>query len=683
MDKNNYGTYEYLSTNNVDDASNQFFVVQEDGTFLINRQVQYVTQVQDVKEVLDDVQPCTVYDVTQQQFYVDVENSSELISVSDQLIIPPRPNNLYANNFLLPSESITNDTANNHMDQDISDEEYKPNNTQMDIDVDTNINKDINNYYTEITLNDEQYSQLEKKGWILLENSDKIFMLDTMGGLRDISTDEKLIEKLKTDNESYDLKKECSSVKMKNTNKYDKTPHDFPVQQDTVEYVIRCDDDNVQNLPFVITDKEECSTSQQIQSKHYNQILPSVTSATENKEKIKIGKNEQENPENVKIFLMNNDTSDSTNQDNNVLRIKTKLSFKDFPNKIVLGKTINGKKLVAKVKKKKIGGNEVINSDDNDTNDVIAPTHSKDSCEESSQQSTKSVGLDEMEFTSILEQSLLTGSNEKPLNAKDFEATELLITQLIEMPAFKTSILSAKLCVTKVKQKEDLQGNIIGKSKPTLVTGQIRLINNQWRFVHIPDMLLKHMHAVQSGSNNTDTVTTDTEVLHIHVLETKQKRAESNIVKTAVSVVKINLPQNFNVKTHKTNKIFACAACAALYKSEQGLKDHQKIHCTNNDVGPTSVDVENIKLTNDEYYVENGKEKIYCCMQCNARFKRLSFCKNHIKAHPPKNQIDSQSQENETESQINGIYKCKMCPCTYFHSSTLSKHIVTKHIQVI
>lgn len=48
----------------------------------MNRPIQYLTQVQDVKEVLDTAQSNIVYDVTPQQFYVNVDNSSELVSVS-------------------------------------------------------------------------------------------------------------------------------------------------------------------------------------------------------------------------------------------------------------------------------------------------------------------------------------------------------------------------------------------------------------------------------------------------------------------------------------------------------------------------------------------------------------------------------------------------------------------------
>lgn len=47
--------------------------------------MQYVAQVQDVKEALDTAQSCTVYDVSSQQFFVDVDNSAEMISVPGEL----------------------------------------------------------------------------------------------------------------------------------------------------------------------------------------------------------------------------------------------------------------------------------------------------------------------------------------------------------------------------------------------------------------------------------------------------------------------------------------------------------------------------------------------------------------------------------------------------------------------
>lgn len=63
-----------------------------------------------------------------------------------------------------------------------------------------------------------------------------------------------------------------------------------------------------------------------------------------------------------------------------------------------------------------------------------------------------------------------------------------------------------------------------------------------------------------------------------------------------------------------------------------------------------------------------------------AKFSKLSNCKNHIKSHsrPIKQNPDS---EETSESEIRE-YKCKMCSSKYFHASSLSKHIVKRHIQI-
>lgn len=47
----------------------------------------------------------------------------------------------------------------------------------------------------QITLSDEQYHTLEKKGWILLETNDKVFVLDTLG-LHDITNNNSMVYKV-------------------------------------------------------------------------------------------------------------------------------------------------------------------------------------------------------------------------------------------------------------------------------------------------------------------------------------------------------------------------------------------------------------------------------------------------------------------------------------------------------
>lgn len=45
----------------------------------MNKDIQYITEVPEVKEGLGEVETCAVFDVTSQQFYVDVDNKSNLI----------------------------------------------------------------------------------------------------------------------------------------------------------------------------------------------------------------------------------------------------------------------------------------------------------------------------------------------------------------------------------------------------------------------------------------------------------------------------------------------------------------------------------------------------------------------------------------------------------------------------
>lgn len=44
-----------------------------------NKDIQYMTQVQDDKDAIGERETYTVFDVTSQQFYVDVGNASNLI----------------------------------------------------------------------------------------------------------------------------------------------------------------------------------------------------------------------------------------------------------------------------------------------------------------------------------------------------------------------------------------------------------------------------------------------------------------------------------------------------------------------------------------------------------------------------------------------------------------------------
>ncbi|KAH9639311.1 hypothetical protein HF086_012921 [Spodoptera exigua] len=534
MDKNAYETYEFLPTNSSETEPDQFFVLQDDGTFLLNRQIQYVAQVQDVKEVLEDVQPCTVYGVSSQQFFVDVDNSAELISVSgdfeqNQFILPDGDNGLYSNSFLLQPSTSGNTEP---MEEDVVVDEYKQQNTQdvdVDIDVVTYTSKQGNNF-TEITISDEQYQMLEQKGWILLESNDKIFVLNTLG-LHDITTNDKLVQKLK--NETQNVTGNIMGAN-EGTLKIETISGQFPNigteslsdQQETVEFVIKADEPNntIEGIQFVVDDK-------------------------------------------------------------------------DIPEKIVLGKTANGKRLVAKVLKPQ--SNKIERPKDNQVLKQVEENPHYNIPER-----PVTTGLHEMDFVNLIQTTLRAGI-QPSCTEEDIASAEGVITQLLKMPNLKHFLVGYDLIVTKAKNNKNEFGLIYNRSPVSFITGRVADKDGSCGFEHVPNLL-----------------------------QTIKQKAE--------------LPVNlvFDLKKRYPTTVFGCSSCAALFKTEQTLKDHQEV-----------------------------------------TFTKLSNIQRHMKSHLGTKQQILQTtrvlkQDLDPKQKPTKIFKCKMCPSTYFHSASLSKHIVTRHIKV-
>lgn len=71
-----------------------------------------------------------------------------------------------------------------------------------------------------------------------------------------------------------------------------------------------------------------------------------------------------------------------------------------------------------------------------------------------------------------------------------------------------------------------------------------------------------------------------------------------------------------------------------------------------------------------------------------ALFTKLSNCQKHLSTHYKQeeemddSEMASNQSSNEETKKGFGNFKCKMCPSTYFYASTLSKHIVSKHIKI-
>ncbi|CAH1639140.1 unnamed protein product [Spodoptera littoralis] len=686
MDKNAYETYEFLPSNGSETEPDQFFVLQDDGTFLLNRQIQYVAQVQDVKEVLEDVQPCTVYGVSSQQFFVDVDNSAELISVSgdfeqNQFILPDGDNGLYSNSFLLqPSTSSTTEP----MEEDVIVDEYKQQNTQdvdVDIDVVTHTSKQGNNF-TEITLSDEQYQMLEQKGWILLESNDKIFVLNTLG-LHDITTNDKLVQKLKNETQNGAgsiLGVDEGTLKIESIS--GQFPHiggeSFSSQQDTVEFVIKSDEpsDTIECVQLIVDEKDSPENT-----------ISDV--ATEKYENVTM-KEEYPSDSLIREILAQQKPNISLHQSDNEprsIKIKTKLTFKDIPEKIVLGKSANGKRLVAKVKnpQSNIREHKTEKSEDEQVLKQV---------EENQQYNV--TGLHEMDFVNLIQTTLRAGI-QPSFTEEDIASAEGVITQLLKMPNLKHFLVGYDLIITKAKNNKDEFGLIYNRSSVSFITGRVADKEGSPGFEHVPNLLQTiKQKAEERNVSQSDEVYSCIEekeakenftIYHIHITETK---CSDNVVRVSVTLNKRQLPVNlvFDLKKRYPTTVFGCSSCAALFKTEQTLKEHQE-NCINTDDMLTIDTTNNTNSDNDDdvIIVKTGKETVFSCAQCNVTFTKLSNIQRHMKSHLGTKQQILQTtrvlkQSLDPKMKPAKIFKCKMCPSTYFHSASLSKHIVTRHIKV-
>ncbi|CAH0725766.1 unnamed protein product, partial [Brenthis ino] len=639
MEKEAYESYEYLQENNEDNEENQFIVVQDDGTILsVNRPIQYVTQVQDVKEALDHAQANIVYDVTPQQFYVNVDNSSELVSVTDQFILPEGENNMYANSFLI--QAVENDEEE-QMEQDgaVQPKEEVDNNACVEVSVELdNAENKTNGDCTEITLSDDQYQLLEQKGWILLETSDKIYLLDTLG-LHDITADKKLIEKLRHESQ-IDLNEETSTNKGENVEvTYENCEENYETTEveEQTDYIFEEEVEHQEETVTHFNSKEEDSDNDNghLSSKHFPHDYVKLNSVRDT----------------------------SYRREGEALRIKTKFSFKDIPPEIVLGRTVHGKKLVASVKTEKQNLRSAL------TNKAVGEKFQRVSDEDSVEHLKNDTGLDDAKFDSLLQENLW--SNADRCSKKDVTAAEIVVEQLLRVPAFKPTILERRLLVTKVVIEEHKTNQLYTETVPTLVTGRVIRNDNKLNFVYIPDLLRRSLRNVQ-GSRKVN----EDNYLHIHIREMK---GIDGITRISITLNKRNIPLNSLADNarNKQNMVFACSACAAVYKTEEGLKLHQETECMEID-DLLTIDADN--TSNSYSVVQTGKDKQYMCNQCHSIFTKLSNCQKHIKTHF--NQDNVTDSEETGNKKPEGIFKCKMCPGTYLHAATLSKHIVTKHIKI-
>ncbi|XP_013148285.1 PREDICTED: uncharacterized protein LOC106110883 isoform X2 [Papilio polytes] len=658
-DKGSFETYEYTEGNEDD----QFFLVQDDGSFLSlsNRQVQYLTQGQDIKEVVNNGQPCEMFDVTSPQLLLG-DNSAE-----DQLTLPNGETIIIADNYLLQESNTIEEQV---VQQD---EEPKKDKTK-----EVNIMHKTDDC-TEITLSDEQFHTLEQKGRILLETNDKVYILDT-SGLHDITTNDKLIQKFKCPEGSNDCEDDTSL-----SSNQDKIQ--LHIEGGGVKFSKEIFGDHssyIMNInPKQHDESMEVSTLD-VTNQTVNEIESDTTQNDTNNESTVDTKCEQlpsDDNENVDSKLK--DILKTSKTKNLMFKVSTNIAFKDIPRKIVLGETMSGKKLFAKITKLNAIDLSVTQDSSIYEQRVFRKNVFVNNTKEKKVKKN-SVSAEEQLLESVVRQWWEWregggggGAGGVRCSALDVASAHTTVMQLLKIPEFKSSVLDRNIVVTKVVSEQDEQGAYSSSGQPSLVTG--RVAPDARCFLHEPDML----HIINTTDDEPDIKKGDVSfivnrkddnVLHIHVNE--MKRAD-NILRVSITLNIRKLPSKVISEENKRKlpgKAFACRNCAAIFNTEVELKEHQKTQCS--DVEDASIDLDKL-VAGYTVVFENGKDKIYHCNQCKMKFVKLHNCIKHLKTH-----YNSEVTNGDSSGAQAKIHKCNMCSCTFNHQQTLVKHIVNKHINI-
>ncbi|XP_023948597.1 uncharacterized protein LOC112053424 [Bicyclus anynana] len=672
--------YEYLADND-----GQLLVVQEDGTFLcFNRPIQYV-QEDDVKNVLEGVQG-DVYDESSQQLYEDEENSSEMI-LSDQFEMSDGQKNVYENNYLLQDSEASADVP---MEEDVQYKEVTVNEETV-ADGESGENKTSGDC-TEITLNDEQYQLLEQKGWILLECSDKTYLLDS-SGLHDITDDEKLILKLKLELQA-DEEEEIVSSTVKG------------VKKEYVEIKIEPHSADMMNC---VTEHEGIETEgEEQEAEHTNNTAKDQGTLSTIEETVEEATNEADitpiEAEHDYVKLSSVKDSRAKRQ-NDSIRIKTKFSFRDIPPEIVLGK-FNGKKLVARVTKtqrlvKRLGTNININNTEPNVDPSDFP------------------GLPDSKFERLICEAV---RGRIDCSVTDVTAAEIVVVQLSRVAAFRTALMERGLIITKVIVHELESGELYSESTPSLVTGRaVRDNVNNCHFRYMPEMLWK----LSMANEFENEVGNKTDFLHIHIRENK---ATDGIIRISITLNKRNIPLHLfrDIEVSEEDEIYTCGSCDSIFDTAESLQLHLETECAATD--NEAIDMEEAK--NAYRIINTTRGKQYACNICNIVYSNLLSCQEHIQSHFTEDEepearepspvqfirtndlIKKPSQFIRTETKKPapiqivrtdetkkpsivqivrtdeskkpmGLYKCTMCNRAFFDLPSLSKHIVTRHIKQV
>ncbi|XP_050666137.1 uncharacterized protein LOC126966227 isoform X3 [Leptidea sinapis] len=563
MANNVYETFEYIEQNTSQNVANQIIVVQADGTFLS----------------LNKTEP--VFDVNPQQYYVDVGNSSQLMSVSDQLVMPDEENYL-----LNEANSVTN--------VQLADCGVQEPQILSNIDVPTATPVNVDNNCTQLTITSAQYQQLEQRGWVLFENNHKIYLLDNNMRLRDVTDNQEIIQKLRAvpANETPNGYTQSTISDFMQTG--DETvQYNCSIQRDLVseEIAEHINPQNLEMQPYAAVARSTEDETDEIIEEKVPDLMPAESDFLETTINELSEKYEKSDPR------INSST----------IKIKTKFALKDIPPEIVLGMTMNGKKLVARIakpekpvveKKKKPKSDKKLRNINHKEYPQVTAFNPK--IESLIQQAIKG--------------QMITFSEEDAV-----KETDSVIQQLLRVPAFKPAVLERNLIITKVVIEDNDDG--VKECEPVILPGRVvKGKEDTWVFQYISDMLQKinkdEINKKHKGGSN------DINFLQIHVQEVtvdnEVARASISLHKRIILLKPKNIAQKVKVKEEtqsapKMQRKYACGACVQSFDTEYRLRVHQQVHCKErNDVRPLSAEQDvSYKM------IKVGTRRQYVCTMCD------------------------------------------------------------------
>ncbi|XP_022122277.2 uncharacterized protein LOC110998122 isoform X2 [Pieris rapae] len=509
----------------------------------------------------------------------------------------------------------------------------EPSNAEMNMEIDTTPSN-----FTEVMLSDEQYKFLEQRGWTLIENNDNIFFIDGLG-LHNITNNDQLIQDLRQKMKDNEETEKDSS----NTTEtiFEETFENNEIEP-SISFIEEKKEPDIKNLnPITILPKAEK------EAKEVPDLMPS----------------EREFLETTVNELSEKYENSDPRINSNTIKIKTKFSLKDIPSEIVLGKTVNGKRLIARVTKR-------------ERCDASKMTDSVDR----KRHKTPQTNAFDQKIEKLLQQAIC--GEMPPVTDKDvIDNADRLIIQLLRVPAFKPAVIEKRLIITKISIREDEEQNPKAESGPLLITG--RVVNkgdDQWSFQYIPDMLqrLKENGACDDGFKdlvkNRGNSDVDVNLLQIHIQEVIGSdgcaRCSITLHRRVIVVKGKKVTDSRRTKTRG----YACDTCAVVFNTQNKLLQHQELHNVADNLKTNTVRTDAMYTTSTL-----GSKRNFQCNQCEFETSKQSIIHRHIKSHFSILIKGTEKPNDVLDEKLN----CKLCSDSFTDAKSLSKHIVSSHIKVV